>query len=225
MTRMSLQVFLVLQFIGGGAFAALIPGSFTGTPVGSWNYYEQLNAGHGSSTDYYATTAAEYQSVVFQGYVTYNAGSPPSLGYWFGQGFDSFQVFSTYIQSDTNMTLPVLLGGDDGHSLFVNHVFVGGGGYGDNGVPYTLNLQAAVPVFIEIVGYNGPGPWAFSLRTDGPNGTILDEVPGLTLNANGSFSAVPEPSSVILWAVIGLCSAWRCSRRKAMWSGFGLRTN
>jgi len=87
-------------FFAQNAIAGLVPPSFTGTPQGYWSYSEQANAGHGQNINYFPTTTAEFQNAVFQGFVTYNIGTPPN--YWFGQGFDSFQIFSTYVLSSTN---------------------------------------------------------------------------------------------------------------------------
>jgi hypothetical protein len=192
---------LVVVFFVNSAVAGLVPTSFTGTPQGSWSYSEQANAGHGQSISYFPTTSAEFQGAVFQGFVTYNAGTPAS--YWFGQGFDSFQIFSTSVQSPVAMTLPLILGGDDGHSLFINGQFVGGGGFGDNGVSFDLTLQPGVPVQIVIAGYNGPGPFAFDLGLRPNFDPVLENVPGLLLNANGIFPAItaPEPMSVLLWTI------------------------
>jgi hypothetical protein len=179
--------------------ASLLPGSFTATPENSWAYYELSNVGHGQSTTYFATTAVEFQAAIFQGYVTYNMGSPPS--YWQGNGFDSIQVFSTFVQSSTAITLPLIVGGDDGHSLFINGVFVGGGGFGAN-VTHNLALQPEVPVLVQLVGYNGPGDFSFSIRVT-PSDTLLDDVPGLKLNADGVFATVPEPTSALAWIIFG----------------------
>ena len=175
--------------------ADLTPPSFTGTPVGSWSYYEQENAGHGESTTYYPTTTAEFTGATFQGYVTYNAGSPPN--YWFGQDFDSFQVFSTYVLSSSNVTMPVRVGSDDGHSLFLNNVFIGGGGFGVD-VFYNLSLQAGVPTLLTVAGYNGPGGWEFGIR-DSVTNAPLDGIPGVRISADGIFT--PEPSTGLVFGL------------------------
>ena len=189
--------------------AGLTPPSFTGTPIDSWGYFQLLNAGHGQSTTYFPTTVGEYQNAVFQGFVTYNhSGTPPSD--WYGQAFDSIQVFSTYLLPDHNITLTLQEGADDGHSLFVNRQFVGGGGFG-TAVNYTLSLSAGVPTLLEVVGYNGPGPWEFDVRVQ-PTGEVLNDVPGLSLYANSTLSSIPEPSSLLLGGLSGaiLLVYWLC---------------
>jgi hypothetical protein len=188
----------LLLLLVSSAKAGLTPPSFTNTPENSWRYSELLDAGHGQSTTYFPTTYGEYQNAVFQGYVTYNHGVPPSD--WYGQGFDTIQVFSTYLLSHQDLTLPLIEGADDGHSLFVNHQFVGGGGFGST-VMYTLSLSADVPRLFEVVGYNGPGPWEFDVAVQA-NGDVLNNVPGLRINADGQF--VPEPSSLIVMVLVGL---------------------
>ena len=170
---------------------------FTGSPEGSWSWSTLLNAGHGESTSFYPTARSQFENALFQDYVTYDPrGDDPDRGirpHWFaGQGFDTMQVFRTYVYSPTDMTLPVRVGGDDGHSLFANGLFVGGGGYGAN-VDYALSLRANVPTELELVGYNGPGGWVFGIglasgdHISGP----IDDVPDLRINADGQFATVP----------------------------------
>jgi hypothetical protein len=199
---------VITAFSQGVARADLTPPSFTGTPDNSWAYFEQANAGHGESTTYYPTTTAEFAGAVFQGYVTYNAGSPPF--YWSGQGTDSFEIFETYVTSTSDIVIPVRVGSDDGHSLFVNNTFIGGGGFGVDFF-YNLSLQANTPTLITVAGYNGPGGWEFGIR-DPANDEPLDKLPGITISA----SLVPEPSTLFA-ALVGalgfvVCGYWRRSR-------------
>jgi hypothetical protein len=148
--------------------------------------------------------------------VTYNIGSPPS--YFYGDGFDTIQVFQTYVQSAADLDLAIIVGGDDGHSLFVDQAFVGGGGYGDAGVKYTLHLQANILVLVDLVGYNGPGNWVFSIRQQDTD-NLIDEVSGVRISADGTFGTVPEPASLCIWGGIGICglvAGWRRRRSQAL---------
>lgn len=157
---------------------------FTDTPEGSWSYSELLNAGQGESTTYFPTTVAEFAAATFQGYVTYDP-AVSGLG-WTGSAVDSIQVFTTFATSSSDITIPVVLGGDDGHSLFVDGVFIGGGGFS---VPVyaDLVLTATVPRRIDLVGHNGPGNWVWGFGERDSNGDILrtiDEVPGVQIHAS-----------------------------------------
>lgn len=193
----------------------------TGTPAESWSYSEMNNAGHGIDTSFYPTSTSEFQNASFQGYVTYDpAISKPGDGsvphYFYGpSGDDTYQIFTTYIESQSNLTLTIRFDGDDGHSLFVNDVFETGGGFGV-ALDETLSLQAGVPVKITLAGHNGPGPWAFGIGLPLSTANIsgpLDAVSGLQMNANGDFSTVPEPSSMLLFGtaafvLVGIRRHW-----------------
>ncbi len=206
MFRILLFMFIVM--VGSNLQAGLLPASFTGTPDNSWAYSELPGAGHGESISYFPTTYAEYQSAIFQGYVTYNNGGSS----FYGSGFDSIQVFGTYVRSNFDMNLALTAGGDDGHSIFVNHVFVGGAGFGP-AVDHTLSLQANQPVLVELVGYNGPGNWVFGLR-ETVTDSILENVPGIHISADGSFPAVPEPSTLVLSSIVlGMLACGRALKR------------
>jgi hypothetical protein len=191
-TRQFVLTGLIVILLSHVTKGDMVPPSFTNTPVNSWAYSQLLNAGHGESTTYYPTTTAEYQGAVFQGFVTYNNGTPPNR--FFGDAEDSIQVFSTYLTSRQDQTLSLAFGGDDGSSLFVNRQFVGGGGFAVT-TQFDLSLLAGIPTLIDLVGYNGPQNWVFGINANG--GELLNDVPGLSLNAPAA-AAVPEPSSLSL---------------------------
>lgn len=190
--------------------AALIAGTVTGTPVDSWRYSELLDAGHGFSTTYYPRQRADFAGAVFREYVTYGTILNPDWPYmWHGSGEDSVQVFSTYIVSDRDQTVAMAFTGDDGHSVFLDGEFLVGAGFGEPpcaaGRGFELALTANVPRRLELVGYNGPGNWAFAVGVGDacrpltpPFAPALDApinaVPGVTVNA-------PEPSGVALCGV------------------------
>lgn len=168
-----------------------VPAVFTGTPDDSWSYFQETNTNHRYSTTYFPTSATDFSNAAFQGWVTYNGGSP-TPSWWEGQGENSFQIFSTIITSSTDITIPIKVGSDDGHSLFINNNFVGGGGFG---IDYygNITLQANVPVLVTIAGYNGIGSWEFCLIDSITNGP-LDDLPGISLEGVTLY----EPSTNIL---------------------------
>jgi len=207
----------VVTLTGGSAGAGILNATdvFTSDPAGAWSYSERLNAMKGQSISYFVTNPADFQSATFQGYVV----PDPSLlpGAWQGNGFDSIQLFETFAVSNVAQTVPVRLGGDDGHSLFIDDTLVGGGGFGVP-VNHSLVFQANVPVKIQLVGYNGPGGWAFGFGealASAAQGIdrAIDDIPGITIHATGNFSAVPEPSSLALFG-IGVAGLVHARRRR-----------
>src|SRR5262249_761286 len=111
--------------------------------------------------------------------------TPPN-GAWGGADFNSDEdtvfVFSTMVQSTSPVTIPLIWGGDDGSSVFLNGHFMGGGGF-SVGTAFDLTVGPGAPIKLDLVGYNGPGPWVFSLLrrdTQGP----LTSTPGVTVDAS-----------------------------------------
>ncbi len=177
----------------------------TGTPEDSWAYSVLVPAGQTGSISYFPQVRADFSGAVFQGYGTYEAGREVFVT---GNIPDTMNVFETYALSTTDITLSLALAGDDGHSLFVDDGFVSGGGYGVV-ASYDLVLQAGTARKLELIGYNAIGPSVFHIGladpTQQPNGIsgTINDVPGVYLNAEGDFSHVPEPTSLVLWS--GLC--------------------
>ncbi len=161
----------------------------SGTPVNSWEYLKLVNAGKGYDWTY-VPVRSDYSNAVFQGYVV----SPPN-GTWgaFYFGADSIYIFRTNVLSSVHQTIPLLFGGDDGHAVYVNGVFQGGGPF-NTATSFDLELTAGMPVQLELAGYNGPGGWVFGLyRQD--NRLRLVDTPGVTINAS------PEPRGMFLVAI------------------------
>jgi hypothetical protein len=166
----------------------------SGTPKDSWAYSKLVGAGHGNSS-FYQPLRADWAGAVFQGYVH----SDPT-GAWntIGAGThdeDTIYVFKTYAISNRNQTIGLHFDGDDGHSLYVNNVLIGGGGFGAK-VDFNLFLKAGVPVKIEMGDYNGPGPMGVELQGQ-IDGLKIESTPGVSINAT------PEPTSFALF-VVGL---------------------
>ena len=95
------------------------------------------------------------------------------------------------------MTIPLIWNGDDGHSVFVNGIFVGGGGFAEE-VLFNLTVNPDAPVKLEVVGYNGPGPFVFQLLRSDTN-LPLTSTPGVTINAS-----VPETGGTLFSLVTAI---------------------
>ncbi len=216
MKRISMVAALLLC-AGASANADVV---FTGTPEGSWSWSTREDVGIGDNIVWYPQYLTDFASAEFQGYVTYDPdGGDPSQGIqphnWSGVGFDTIQVFSTYLLLDADTTFSIRLGGDDGHSLFVDSAFIDGGGFGAV-IDYELSLVAGVPVKIEMVGFNGPGGWVFGIGLPSGDDVVrgpIDDLPGIRLNAIGDFS-IPEPATIIMLLIGMACMFYWIKRRK-----------
>ncbi len=202
----ALVVVLLLTGFCQTGFAVVM----TGTPEDSWAYSVLVPAGQTGSISYFPQVRADFSGAVFQGYGTYEAGRDVFVT---GNIPDTMNVFETYVLSTTDITLSLALIGDDGHSLFVDDGFVSGGGFGD--VPnYDLVLQAGIARRLELVGYNAYGPSVFHIGLAGPTEQPINDVLGVYLNAEGDFSQVPEPTSLVLWAGLGAMGLVAARRRR-----------
>lgn len=175
-----------------------------GVPIsdnGSWAYSKSVGVGHGNDISY-QPLIADWSGADFQGYVHQGSGEFPGIGgYWHTVGAgthdeDTIYVFTTYMMSQSDVIIPIHFDGDDGHSVYIDGVLVGGGGFAVQ-VDFDLHLSANVPVHIEIGDYNGPGAMAVQFFKQGSS-VSLDREPGLLINADGNFTAVPLPSAIAL---------------------------
>ena len=150
-------------------------------PQGNWLH--SSGTGPGQSSSWYPTAIPSNESLAQHGYATYwhHTGTPAG---WFTQPTSStntFFVFETYVTSETTQSIDYLLGGNDGHSLFINDQFVRGAGFGNDNAPGTLSLQAGVPVKVTLVGYNSGADTHISFRTaDLQN---IEDIPGVSVSA------------------------------------------
>lgn len=206
---------VLLVFGGGERTTASIV--VTGTPDDSWSYSLLDPANQGASTSYYPQLRSDFEDAIFQDFVTYS--DVPTANWHQSPGqVDSIHLFTTYALATEDLTLPMALVGDDGHSLFLDETFIGGALFGDK-VKHDLVLQAWTPTKIEVVGYNAGGPWLFAFRRlqgGSPISGPIDEVPGVYLNAEGDFSAIPEPTTFVTWGGLlgmGLVGGWWRKRR------------
>lgn len=187
----------------------------TGTPEDSWAYAVLSPAGQSITITYFPVSRSDFAAAVFQGYATYEPGSQ---SFSTGGAVDTMHVFTTFLYTPTDMSIAVRMDGDDGHSLFVDDAFVGGGAFGVM-VNYTLSLQGGVARKLELAGYNAGGPSVFRIGlpdSSNPAGFVgpINTVPGLSLNADGDFSAVPEPTTLAIWGTLGGLGLIAARRRK-----------
>ena len=174
----------------------------TSSPTNAWAYLKLPNAGKGFDTTY-VPVRPDYDNATFQGFVI-----TPDDGAWGGSNFfgeDTFYIFRTTITSSVDLTIPLTWQGDDGHSVYVDGAFQGGGGFASI-IDFDLSLSAGLPIELELAGYNGPGPWVFQLvRQD--NGLPITSTPGVMLEAP---TAIPEPATLLLLGFgIGIGAAVR----------------
>ncbi len=178
------------------AFMLGLPSAFSGLvsrpdPDGSWAYSKM--PANNADIMYYPTSESEFASAVFQHYTTYSEGA--EYHGWFAPSPNpdtGFHIFTTYAKSTVDQDIFFISGGDDGHSVFVDHAFVAGGGFGVN-VYGTISLKASVWHEITLAGHNAGGVTAVNFFTRGSLTdpyTTLEETPGISINA------VPEPSTV-----------------------------
>ena len=150
-------------------------------PQGNWLH--SSGEGPSQSSTWYPTAIPSHESLTQHGYATYwhHTGTPAG---WFTQptfSTNKFFVFETYVTSETTQSIDYLLGGNEGHSLFVNNQFVKGAGFGNDNVSGTLLFQAGVPVKVTLVGYNSGADTHISFRTaDLQN---IEDIPGVSVSA------------------------------------------
>ena len=151
----------------------------------AWAYYRFIDPS-GNFDPSYVPRPVDYRGqTVFMGYVV-----TPEDGAWGGASFtccaSTYYIFRTTLRAKRDLVIPIVLTGDDGHSLLVNGNFVGGGGFGEV-VRHNLVLPANRRVSIEVAGFNASGPYVFELR-HADTGQGLAQVEGVRLRA-------PKPSA------------------------------
>ena len=173
-----------------------------------WGYsYISYNPNVTSSATYFTNTS-QFTSAIDQGYVTGNPSNttvPHNVDRFLitQQQYDyrTTHVFDTYIMANTDLTLSLRFNGDDGHSLFLNDTFLGGGGYAVSSGLIDINLIADTAYHLTFAGNNRSGPWSFWLGSYYDNGVSpLSLTPNLLMDAEGNFTPnpVPEPTTLIL---------------------------
>ncbi len=229
-----LFICILLLGIASTSQSTTIKGTIETNPLskdGLWAYSYLSKNAEISNRDFIYDSYNGLPDVEFKGYVTGNNGpwadsfikdeNAPS-------DTNSTHIFETYLISNTNQTVRITLGGDDGHSIFINESFQGGAGWHYvNGklVPITvsqdLSMIADTPYKVSFVLNNFGGPWHanFGLglldENDNYTGSLFAPAPNVSMNAIGDFTATPtpEPNTMILFG-IGLLGLAGVNRRK-----------
>ena len=155
------------------------------SPQGNWLH--SSGPGPSQSSSWYPTTMPSAESLTEHGYASYlhHTGTPAG---WFTQPtYDSNQyyVFETHVLSETTQDVGFILGGNDGHSLFIDDAFVAGDGFNVSNVHGTLSLQAGVPIKVTLVSYNAGGDTHIVFVTSG--GQNIEDIPGISISARSYF--------------------------------------
>ncbi|SHJ84772.1 VPLPA-CTERM protein sorting domain-containing protein [Malonomonas rubra DSM 5091] len=174
-----------------------------------WAYSYQSNASYISSAADYVRASDPYSDAIFQGYVTgdYGPWSPTHDSFSSGglSDYRTVHVFETYITSSINQTIYFAASGDDGHSIFIDNVFLDGDGYNVTSLA-SLDMFADTQYKLTFIGSNYTGPWSwwFNMRGnyDSSSGTYGWSGPvseGSSISMNASKPApVPEPTTALL---------------------------
>ncbi len=229
MKKTKLSVLAALLFFGVVATsqgAALTSESIITNPVSTENLWEYSSFSDSSisNTNFY-TASSQYSSAVFEGYLTGN-GTRPNLDH-FADTTSNFsktsRVFTTYIRSAIDQTVRFGMGGDDGHSMFLDDGFLVGGGFGVN-ISHIFDMVANQSYELTTVGNNNGGGFEllFSIAGDLDDSTgqygwagPVSNAQSISMDAAGNFAAVPVPGAIWLLgsALLGLAGV---SRRKKL---------
>lgn len=169
-------------------------------PASTENMWKTSHFTGGSINAQYIPTLSEFDSITPDGYVnpfvdTINGGFNYFQGGSTNNSYTRF-LYTTYIKSDLDQDIIIVINGDDGHSLYADGALVGGGGFGV-GVVETLSLIANQSVRLDGVLANSGGGWyygigvneqivydhvgnPFSYPTD-----ALTDIAGIRINAEG----------------------------------------
>ncbi len=124
-----------------------------------WTYsYLSYNSSI-SNSSYYYNDVTDFAGVVQQGYVTgNNTNWPQNDAFYGGSGSKESHIFETHIMSSIAQTVTIGVGGDDGHSIFIDDVFVVGDGFGVS-ISTTLEMIANESYKITLALAENGGGW------------------------------------------------------------------
>ncbi len=146
--------------------------------IPEWSIYRQDNVSH-QDVWTYTPDLLDYQDMVFIENVKDSARPIANLS---SESFvDSAWIIRCFLTVDEPIDVYYELGGDDGHSLFVNGEFIEGGPVFeiDTGV-FTLNTGDNI---IEAMLYNGEYVWNLNLYSRDLDGNVIffSDIPGVIM--------------------------------------------
>lgn len=188
-----------------------------------WAYSYESNANYISSASDYVRAGDSYQDAVFQGYVTGKFGPWSTGNDSFGSNglsdFRSVHVFDSYITSAIDQTVTFTSRGDDGHSIFIDDIFMDGSGYYPTNYTVTaiFDMVANTQYKLTFIGanYSGPFAWWFNTSVNDVRGAV-SQAANVSMNANSMPTpspTIPEPSTIFLLGCGFLGLAWSSRRR------------
>lgn len=176
--------------------------TYVTSPEGAWSYSRLGTSLHSGDYNYFPTNVSEFEQASFVGYVKYWEGND---GWLMDRGaIVGYHVFKTWCTSAFDLTVNFINGGDDGHAVFLDGVFLGGNGFGTN-TSGSFFLAAGVARELTVVTHNAGGEMHATIFSN-PEATLpLENIQGLTLNA------VPEISTT---GILAAFAAYGMLRRK-----------
>lgn len=173
----------------------VLEGTANATPIGdgSWSIWWQNNVFQSPTN--YIPNPSDFPGATHLDTIT----DRTHLVWYPGAGFWENSVFiaRTWLYTQTPLTIPVRIAGDDGHSLYVNDSFIIGLQHSDIGSPPfettgNINLHVGWNK-VEATLYNGPINAGLILQGSG--------YPLFSSVADDMNSApIPEPSTILLLA-------------------------
>ncbi len=194
-----------------------------------WGYsYLPNDSNIYSAHNYWATASSQYTSATHQGYITgdFGPGSPGVDSFSSNNGTSNLwdsrttHIFETYIKSSINQTITLRMGGDDGHSIFLDDTFYHGAGYAHTALTnFTMSANTSYKLSAVLHNYSGPWSGWLSLQEAGQTGSSpVSEAFNISMNATGDFApnAVPEPASMLIFGtgLVGLVGSRLRKKKK-----------